>query len=83
MISVSVYIPIASLLAIQLALNADLGRLSAIIRRGNLLEPWVLQCLVSGDAVLRIVDKYLLQEVEEVLREAVVLGNDFLDCCEQ
>lgn len=43
---------------------ADTVSLRAVINE-CLLEPWVLQCLLGGDPVLRIVDKDLLQQVQE------------------
>lgn len=59
--------------------NFDLRCLRAIIRVGRLLEPWVLQGLLSGNPVGGIVDKDLLQEILEAFQERCVAGDDVLE----
>jgi hypothetical protein len=67
----------------NLALTAALPSLTkarglrAVVDNG-LLKPRVLKCLLGGDAILRIIDKYLLKEVKELFVEIIVGRNEFL-----
>lgn len=63
------------LLSAQLLTNPS--SLGAIVDDG-LLEPRVLEGLLGGDTILRIIDKDLLKQVEELSVETVVGWNEFL-----
>lgn len=67
-----------SLLLHPQALNANLGRFGPIVGDGRLLEPRVGQGLLGRDAMRRVVDEDLLQQVQEILEESRVLRDDFL-----
>jgi hypothetical protein len=56
-------------------LQANLGRLGAVVGVGRLLEPRVGQGLLRRDAMLRIIHEDLSQEVEEVLEERGVVRD--------
>lgn len=51
--------------------------LSSVVHE-RLPEPWVLQGLFGGDALLGIVDENLSEEVEELTIEVGMAGNGFL-----
>lgn len=69
------------LLLLLLLLSAQLltnpSSLSAIVDDG-LLKPRVLEGLLGGDTILRIIDKDLLKQVQELSVETVVGWNEFL-----
>ena len=56
----------------------DLCRLGPVIRMRRLSEPGMLKCRPRRDALGRIVDKDLLQQIEEVLEERAIRRNDVL-----
>lgn len=59
-------------------LEANLGRLGAVVGLGHFLEPRVVERLLGSDAMGRVVDEYFPQQVEEILKEGRVGGNNVL-----
>lgn len=59
-------------------LHLDLGGLRTVIGVGRLLEPRMLKSFLGCDAVSRIVNKNLLEQILEVLQERRVTRHDFL-----
>lgn len=59
-------------------LQADLSRLGAVVRLSHLFEPGVVQGLLRSDTLGRVVDEDLLEQIDKVLEECVVAGDDVL-----
>lgn len=64
-------------LAIALALAADARGLGAVVDEA-LFEPGVLEGVLGRDALFGVVDEDFLQQVEELLVEGCIRGDDFL-----
>lgn len=64
-------------LQLQLLL-ADPCGLGPVVRVRDFAEPGVLQGLLRRDALVRVVDKDLLQEVQELSQEPGCWRDDFL-----
>ena len=58
-------------------LNADFGSFRTVVLDA-LVEPWVLERLLGGDTLVRVVDEDLLQKVEELDVELGVRRNRVL-----
>lgn len=66
------------LVPLLLALEFDLDGFRAVVGGGDFFEPGVLEGLLGGDAVARVVDEDAAEEVEEVGAELVIAGDDVL-----
>lgn len=58
-------------------MNANLLGFGAVVFK-VFLEPWMLQGLFGGDALLRVVDEDAVEQVEKLTIERCVVGDDVL-----
>lgn len=65
-------------LVIPQPVESDLSRLTAVVRLGYHLEPWVLQCLLCRYTPTWVVDEDLLKKVQEFFQEDVISRNNLL-----
>ncbi len=59
--------------------RADARRLGAVVGVRHLAEPGVLERLLGRDALRGVVDKDLLEEVQELRQEVGRRGDDVLE----
>ena len=59
-------------------LQPDLSRLGSVVGMGHLLKPRMVESLFGGDAVSRVVNENLAQQVKEIFKERRVRRDDVL-----
>jgi hypothetical protein len=69
--------------SLELPLYSNLCSFGAVICRCRFLEPWVLQGLLCRDAICRVIDEDLFEQVKKITAEFIIFGGDnFLPPCQ-